>query len=578
MRRSTVTGVMGMTEQLIIALAVLFVAAGLLSLVANQFDLSPIPFYILAGLLVGRFEFVTPGEVLTLAQWGIAFLVFVFGIRLDFSNVQSVLRDAEVAASIQLLTVGPVAFAIGYAFGDLFGFEEPLRNALYFSAAVVLSSSLVGGQVLRREIQDNLVHGRLASSIHFFDDLVAIAVLLVITADAFTADAITSQLGYGVLFLAVGLLFYRHGFPILVRLADGDGELVLVGSISILIAFLAAAEYVGLSIVVGAFAAGIAIREDGTNALDVRNGIDSIADFFGAIFFVTIGALVSVPSPEVAIMAAVLAGLVFILNPLVHTLAFVYEGYDARTAFLASSSLNQVSEFSLIIAIQALLLGTIADALFEAIILAAVVTMALTPAARRWKDRVFQVVVSRLFGGQRSRKVDERSEVATELEDHVIVLGYGRQGRRLVERLESLDRPYVVIENDPILWDDLRANCRNYVLGDAMSEYPWKKAGVDRASLVVSTVDQREISETILALEADADLLLRSASTDEAEVLLDAGATYVTVTNVVAGKELVEIVEAIFDGGTPPSALKAEHLKTLEAIERDGFDTRYSRY
>ncbi len=578
MRRSTVTGVMGMTEQLIIALAVLFVAAGLLSLVANQFGLSPIPFYILAGLLVGRFEFVTPGEVLTLAQWGIAFLVFVFGIRLDFSNVQSVLRDAEVAASIQLLTVGPVAFAIGYAFGDLFGFEEPLRNALYFSAAVVLSSSLVGGQVLRREIQDNLVHGRLASSIHFFDDLVAIAVLLVITADAFTADAITSQLGYGVLFLAVGLLFYRHGFPILVRLADGDGELVLVGSISILVAFLAAAEYVGLSIVVGAFAAGIAIREDGTNALDVRNGIDSIADFFGAIFFVTIGALVSVPSPEVAIMAAVLAGLVFILNPLVHTLAFVYEGYDARTAFLASSSLNQVSEFSLIIAIQALLLGTIADALFEAIILAAVVTMALTPAARRWKDRVFQVVISRLLGGQRSRKVDERSEVDADLDDHVIILGYGRQGRRLVERLEAVDRSYVVIENDPILWDDLRANCRNYVLGDAMSEYPWKKAGVDRASLVVSTVDQREISETILALEADADLLLRSASTDEAEVLLDAGATYVTVTNVVAGKELVEIVEAIFDGGTPPSALKAEHLKTLEAIERDGFDTRYSRY
>ena len=578
MRRSTVTGVMGMTEQLIIALAVLFVAAGLLSLVANQFGLSPIPFYILAGLLVGRFEFVTPGEVLTLAQWGIAFLVFVFGIRLDFSNVQSVLRDAEVAASIQLLTVGPVAFAIGYAFGDLFGFEEPLRNALYFSAAVVLSSSLVGGQVLRREIQDNLVHGRLASSIHFFDDLVAIAVLLVITADAFTADAITSQLGYGVLFLAAGLLFYRHGFPILVRLADGDGELILVGSISILIAFLAAAEYVGLSIVVGAFAAGIAIREDGTNALEVRNGIDSIADFFGAIFFVTIGALVSLPSPEVAIMAAVLAGLVFILNPLVHTLAFVYEGYDARTAFLASSSLNQVSEFSLIIAIQALLLGTIADALFEAIILAAVVTMALTPAARRWKDRVFQVVVSRLFGGQRSRKVDERSEVATELEDHVIVLGYGRQGRRLVERLESLDRPYVVIENDPILWDDLRANCRNYVLGDAMSAYSWEKAGIDRASLVVSTVDQQAVSGTILALDTDADLLLRSATAEQAEALLDAGATYVTVPNVVAGKELVEIVEALSDGGTSVSALKREHLETLDDLERDGFAARYSRY
>ncbi|SNR26195.1 cation:proton antiporter [Halorubrum vacuolatum] len=567
-----------MTEQLIIALAVIFVAAGLLSLVANQFDLSPIPFYILAGLLIGGFEYVTQEEVLVLAQWGIAFLVFVFGIRLDFANVQTVLRDAEFAASIQLLVVGPIAFAIGYAFGDLFGFGEPVRNALYFSAAAVLSSSLVGGEVLRGEIRENLVHGRLASSIHFFDDLVALTLLLVITADAFTADAITSQLGYGVLFIAAGLFLYRHGFQILVRLADGDGELVLVGSISILIAFLAAAEYVGLSIVVGAFAAGIAIRDDGTNTLEVRNGIDSIADFFGAIFFVTIGALVSIPTVEVALVAAALVGVVLILNPLVHTLAFMYEGYDSRTAFLASSSLNQVSEFSLIIAIQALLLGTIVDAVFEAIILAAVVTMALTPAARRWKDRIFELVVSRVFRKQRTRKVDERSEVDGTIDDHVIVLGYGRQGRRIAERLEELDRPYVVIENDPMLWDELRANCRSYVLGDAMSAYSWEKAGIDRAALVVSTVDHRELSETICTLETDADLLLRSESSAEAEQLLDAGAAYVTVPNVVAGRELVEIVEALSTGEREISTLKREHLEMLDAIEHAGFASRYARY
>ncbi len=129
-----------------------------------------------------------------------------------------------------------------------------------------MSSSLVGGVVLGSEIRDNLVHGRLASSIHFFDDLVAIGLLLILSTEVVTADAIAAQIGYGVLFVVAGLLIYRHGFPILVRLSEGDGELVLVGSISILIAFIAGAEFVGLSIVVGAFAAGVAIRSDGTVA------------------------------------------------------------------------------------------------------------------------------------------------------------------------------------------------------------------------------------------------------------------------------------------------------------------------
>ncbi|MDQ2049789.1 cation:proton antiporter [Natronolimnohabitans sp. A-GB9] len=565
-----------MTEELVIALAVVFVTAGVLSLIANQFGLSPIPFYIIAGLIAGRF--VTESEIIVLAQWGIAFLVFAFAIRIDFADVETVLRDAELASATQLIVVAPIAFGVGYLFGDLFGFADPVRNAVYFSAAVVLSSSLVGGVLLGSEIRENLVHGRLASSIHFFDDLVAIALLLILSTEVVTADAIAAQIGYGVVLVISGLVLYRHGFPLLVRLADGDGELVLVGSISILIAFLAAAEYVGVSIVVGAFAAGVAIRSDGTQALEVQNGISSITDFFVAIFFVTVGALVAIPSLEVLVIAATLSALVLALNPLVHVLSFIYEGYDARTAFLAGSSLNQVSEFALIIAIQALLMGTIADPLFDAIILAAAVTMLLTFLGRRTEDVVYETVVARLFRGQRTRKVDERSSV-DELEDHVLVVGYGRIGRRIVETLEDNDVPYVVLENDPVLWDELDAECRNYVLGDALAEYPWEKAQIGDAALVCSTVDHRPVSETILELEtdADADVLLRSESAAVASDLLEAGATHVAVPNVLAGEQLLATVDALAAGETDPETLEREQRDYFQALERYGFATRDER-
>ncbi|AFZ74090.1 cation:proton antiporter [Natronobacterium gregoryi] len=576
-----------MTEQLVVTLAVVFVAAGLLSLVANQFGLSPIPFYIIAGLIAGSFETVTQEEIIVLAQWGIAFLVFVFAIRIDFGDLESILRDAELAAVTQLIVVAPLAFAVGYVFGDLFGFENQVRNAVYFSAAVVLSSSLVGGVVLGSEIRQNLVHGRLASSVHFFDDLVAITLLLILSTEVVTADAIAAQIGYGVLFVVAGLLIYRHGFRLLVRLADGDGELVLVGSISILITFIAAAEYVGLSIVVGAFAAGIAIRSDGTQALDVQNGIDSITDFFVAIFFVTVGALVVVPfvdldwsaSIEVLSIAAALAVLVLVLNPVVHTLSFVSEGYDARTAFLASSSLNQVSEFALIIAIQALILTeTIAAPMFDAIILAAAATMVLTFLARRTEDAVYETIVARLFRGQRTRKVDDRSSV-DDLADHVVVVGYGRIGRRVVETLEELDCPYVVLENDPVLWDELDVECRNYVLGDALSAYPWEKAQPEDAALILSTVDHRPVSEAVLERdhETDADILLRSESAEIAGELLESGATHVAVPNVLAGEQLLATVDALAAGETDPETLEREQREYFQALERYGFATRNER-
>ncbi len=158
-----------------------------------------------------------------------------------------------------------------------------------------------------------------------------------------------------------------------------------------------------------------------------------------------------------------------------------------------------------------------------------------------------------------------------------MVVGYGRIGRRIVETLEELGQPYVVIENDPVLWDELNAECRNYVLGDALAVYPWEKAQLADATLVCSTVDHRPLSETVLDLETDADVLLRAESADEAGELLEAGATHVAVPNVLAGEQLVSTVEELAAGETDAKTLEREQFDYFDALERYGFASRDER-
>ncbi|TMT81411.1 potassium transporter Kef [Haloterrigena sp. H1] len=547
--------------EMVATLAMVFVIAGIILLLANQLSISTIPSYILAGIFVG--PVVDQLTILELAQWGIAFLVFAFGTRIDFQAIKGVLRDSELAAMAQIAIVGPVGFLVA----TLFGFD-PL-NAVYFAAAGTLSSTLVGRELLEQTAGPRLVHDRLASSIHLFDDLVAVVLLLVISADTYTPDAIAANIGYGVILLIVALFIYRYGFDQLVRLADGSAELILMGSISILFAFLAAANFVGLSIVVGAFAAGIAIRRDGTDALEVFNGIQSLRDFFVAIFFVTVGALVSIPTLEVVVISIALIGLVLVVNPFITMLSLLYEGYDARTVHLVGTSTNQVSEMTLILVIEAALIATINEMLFDAIIIAAAATMILISVVRKYEQPLYERAFSNLMQGRQTVKIDRRSNVNETLQDHVIIVGYGRQGRQIVETCEQYDQEYVVIENDPLLWEDVRMTCSNYVRGDALYDYSWTVANASDATLIVSTADYRPTSEQIMSLDIESDVVLRSRSIVQAREWLERGAIYVAVPDLLASDQLIDHVETIVGKSSTTEELREDHLNELGTVDRE---------
>jgi len=543
-------------SELLVALSAVFIVGGAFLLVANHLDLPTVPFFILAGLVVGLF--VETEILLEFARYGIAFLVFTFGVSIRFDAVRTVLSDSEFVAVGQVAATGSLGFVAGIVLG------VPPEQAVYLGIATALSSTIVGTGLLKPEIRKNLVHGRLAESIQFVQDLLAILFILVLSAEAFALDPVATNIGYGVILFVAAVVFNRLGFSVVGRLTEGSDELMIVSIITLLIMFLGAAEYLGISIAVGAFAAGLAVRHEPSEHIGVLNGMASIRDFFVAVFFVTVGALVTVPGIDVFVIAAVLGVLTAVVKPAFTVALLVYKGYEARSATLTSLSLDQVSEFALIIAIEAFIIGALAPTVFDAVILATAATMITSSLSRSYDELIYRALADRAVFPEQHAKVDERSYVPEGISDHVVIVGYGRQGRRLAETCEELDREFVVVENDPEILDGIRDDCDAYVFGDAMEEYTWEKANVTEARVVVSTVDSDELSRRLIEFANGVDVILRSEDAETALKLLDDGALYVSVSDVLASEHLLEQIEDFVGGEISREELRWRGTEGLE--------------
>ncbi|WP_049919954.1 cation:proton antiporter domain-containing protein [Halobiforma nitratireducens] len=551
---------------LLTAVAIIFLVAGPFLLVANRFDLPTVPFLVLAGIVAGGFIDDTD-LLLELAYYGIALLVFTFGTRIDLSGVRAVLADGELAALGQILVVG----SLGVGFGIVLG--VPPMEAVYLGIAAALSSTIVGTALLERTVNSDPVRGRLVRSIQFVQDLLAILFILLLGAGSLEVGYVGPALASGVALLLAALLANRYLFDIIGQLAGDSDELMILGVVALLTVFVGAAEFAGVPIVVGAFAAGLAVRYDPVDYLGLFNGLQSIRDFFVAIFFVTIGALVVFPfvgdigwaeSVEKLVLVAGLVVLTAVVKPAITTAILVARGYEARSATLASLHTDQVSEFALIIAIQAYMLDAVSPAIFDAIILAAAITMVTSSLTHRYDEQIYRTLADRGVITGRHDRVDAWSDVPADLTDHVIIVGYGRQGRTLVEACEEMDHPYVVIENDPARREEIARECEAIVVGDAMETYTWEKANVDDAKLVVSTVNSQPVSRRVLSLDTDAEVTLRAADRATALELLDAGALYVGQPDLLAGQQLARQVRELLEGDLTREQLREQQQDELE--------------
>ena len=530
----------------------MFVVSSLVLFVFDRFSHPALPAYIIAGVLIGNFF--PADEMIAFTQIGLSFLVFIFGVKIDPERLKTVARDGIKTAGIEIFVMSIIGFLISYAIG-LNNFET-----FVLVLTTALSSTLVGLDLLEKEIDLKLAHGRIAESIHLSQDLIAVFMIMIIGASQFSLGAISQSLLHGFGVLSLALLFRRYAMDHVAALTENSRELLMLVSITILIGFLGLTEVLHISLAIGSFAAGLAVSKYPHN-MEILETTGSLKDFFSAIFFVSLGALLTSPTLEVIGLSMIMILLTVIVKPFTVITSLVGLGQNKRTAYLTAFSIDQVSEFALIIAIQTYLAGLISDVVFQSVIITATVSMMISSYTTKHGSTMYKIL------GPLDHIVDFPHRVSEEvskhdLEDHVIVVGYDTQGKRLVETLKDEGAEFVVIENNPEKITELQEREENFVYGDIMEDQTWHDTNYKEASLIVSTVPLVEASQRILDLDTETDKILRSKDIDEAQRLMDEGALYVQVPKVLSSEILIEHIEGLMENN-----LYREDLRRKSMLE-----------
>jgi CPA2 family monovalent cation:H+ antiporter-2 len=393
-------------------------------------------------------------------------------------------------------------------------------------------------------------------------DLIGIFLIIAVTTVPFEVEAVLTNIMYGAMIIVGALVLRDHVFAAVAARAQGSRELLMLTGMAVLTGFVFLSEFLDISIVVGAFAAGMAVSKY-PHKIEMLDIMGPLKDFFSVIFFVVLGALVTVPDVMTLVIAACLIGITSIIKPALTTLLLSRKGYDNRTAFITSMGIDHVSEFALIVAIQAFIAGSIAPAVFQGIILAAVGTMTLSAdPSRHAYERYARLEHHHIFQTNHD-KLEEQTHITQKLDDHIILVGYGVQGKLIAEALQELGEIFVVVDNDPEEITEANTHEENTLFGNVLDDRTWERARADSAKLVISTIPHRDASAVILDVDTDADIILRATRFDEAQELLDDGALYVNVPDLMAADQLTAILQTVLTSEEYAAELRRRNLMEL---------------
>ena len=529
---------------LITTLAAGFGMALALGFIAERLKLPALVGYLLAGIAIGP---ATPGFVADvhiaaqLSEIGVMLLMFGVGLHFSLHDLLAVRRIAIPGAIAQMSLATALGMLVAGWWGWNWGSGLIFGLSLSCASTVVLLKALEANGVL------DTMNGRIAVGWLVVEDLVTVLVLVLLpplasilggtaTPSASTAGPLWMTVGQTLLqvagFIALMLIGGRRFLPwLLWQVArTGSRELftLAVIALAIGIAYGASALF-NVSFALGAFFAGMVMRESEFSHRAAEESLP-LRDAFSVLFFVSVGMLfepailVEQPGQVIGVVAIIMFGKSIAALALV--LAF---RYPLNTALTVSASLAQIGEFSFILAGLGMALGLLPAEGMSLVLAGALISIALNPFLfvaiapfQRWLLRRSQLARSL------AARTDPYAALPTStarkyLAGQVVLVGYGRVGRRIAEALDAAGIPYVVAEQNRELVEQLRHRGVAAVSGNAAEPAVLIQAHIANAALlVVASPDPlkvRQMVDTARTLNPNIEIVLRTHSEEESNLL-----------------------------------------------------------
>ena len=569
---------------LITTLAVSFGLALILGFVAVRMKLPALVGYLVAGVLIGPF---TPGFVANaeiayqLAEIGVMLLMFGVGLHFSLNDLLAVKRVAVPGAIVQMAAATLMGYAVARYWGWTFG------GALVFGISLSVASTVVLLRALEaRGILDS-VNGRIAIGWLVVEDLAIVLVLVLLpplggwlsgSADVNPAElwqllgqTLLQVVGFVVLMLVVG----RRLFPwaLLQVQRTGSRELftlcVVAAAVSVAVG---ATALFGVSFALGAFFAGMVMRESEFSHRAAEESLP-LRDAFAVLFFVSVGmlfdprVLIDRPLQVLLVTAVIMLGKTLVAAILVAALR-----HTLKTALTVAASLAQIGEFSFILVGLGMSMQLFPPEGQSLVLAGALLSIAFNPLMFKAVDPLYDWLIKHSSWVRRlEARPDELAELPgstplAQLSNHVVLIGYGRVGRRVAQALTAQNISLVVVDVSRDQIETLREIAQTHqpvlqtrllqcVVGDANKSEVLVQAHIATARLLLlatsNLLDVRHISHMARTLNPGIRIVARLTHAEEAIALADEAGTDVLLDEVEIANSLNRQVMAVLRPAQP---------------------------
>lgn len=499
-----------------------------ISILLSRVGLPTVIGFLVTGVIIGPYGFglVTEiGTVETLSQIGIVLLLFTIGLEFSITRMLSLRREGILGGGFQVGITVLVVFALGI----LLGYPMPVSLLLGF--IVSLSSTAIVLKLLLDKGEVNSPHGNLSVGILIFQDLCVVLMVMVIQSiggkGASSTVEIARSLGISIVAFFIIVIAVTYLIPRLfnqvVKLRNR--EVFILTIVLVCLGTALVTSLFGLSLALGAFIAGLAISESEYSDQIVADVIP-FRDTFSALFFISIGMLLDFN--YLVSNLPVIAGVVVVIIA-IKSLALVGVGqilkYPLRLSIAAGLNLAQIGEFSFILIKMGDDFGFLSGGLYQGLLASTIITMAATPFIFQRSSKIALGVGRHL--GRHARETAKKSS----LSNHVIIVGYGVNGRNLARVLKETAITHIVMDMNMERVREAKSSGHKAVFGDASHPEVIKALGVETAKMVVVAISDpistRRIVKTARDQNPAVSILVRTRYLKEVEDLYRLGANQV---------------------------------------------------
>ena len=512
-------------------MSIILITAVIVLLVFNKLKLPTMIGLFLTGIVLGHVVNDT-SLISTLSELGVIFLLFIIGLEFSAEKFSAIKRYALIGGILQVIITTALITLLGLAL------NLPWNSALFLGFLVAFSSTAIVMKVMQQRHITHSVQGRVTLGILIFQDIAVIIVILL--TPILGGESVEVHLLPQLIVKAVGLgLIIFAGAKWFIPLALRDAartknrDLFLLLTLFICMGTTFATSLIGIGPELGAFIAGLLISNT-EYSHQTLGYIQPFQDVFMSLFFISIGLMVNLHLFLANIVIIVLLTIVIVI---INISATFITGMALKLPTKISVSiailLSQIGEFSFVLAKEGMSYGLMTNEFFSIFLGVSILTMSLTPFLEKATPQILKLFrkISYFQVDDELKTLPEELEEKSEVEDHVILVGLGRNGKHIAKACRQFNIPIRIVDMNPTIVENQQALGLPIIYGRASNESVLKELNITSAQcIVISASTYEETMKTIDAarrLNPDIHIIVRTRYLKSIDEVIEAGANEV---------------------------------------------------